>query len=584
MRILGMVTHTHDTGVALLEEGEPVFVIEEERLNREKKTQRFPEQALNAALTERGLSIGDVDLITMPWDIPRFWRTLAGNLIRKFPKSLNLLHVRSHPVQQNQLYRGTRYLGARLAEYFGTTNLPPIKYVGHHDSHAAGFFMSPFDEATVLVMDGYGDDASTSVYLGQGNQLDRQWHTSMFNSLGILYTAVTGHLGFEMNRDEGKVMGLAAYGSDRLDADFKDILLLLSDGRYRVNMDYFQFDCYGIDRPMKPKFIEKFGPARNSDEPLTDHHRDMAHALQALTEDAILHIVHHLSKSYPSKNLYLSGGVALNCVANAKILEQTGYEQIWIPPNASDTGVPLGSALWHHHVTNNEPRTFRLVHPFYGKEYSALEMRAALTEFGMHFEELSDDALFPRVAADLAEGKIVGWFQGRFEMGPRALGNRSILADPRRAEMKDIINRRVKHREPFRPFAPVVLAERASEWFEIAQEDPYMTIAPKVRPEKADQIPAGVHADGTGRIQTASREANPRYHRVISEFEKLTGVPVLLNTSFNRQEPIVARPEEAISCFLRTDMDVLVLGNFYSSYRGEKSIALAEERFASTQN
>lgn len=579
MRILGMVTHTHDTGVALLEDGEPVFVIEEERLNREKKTQRFPELALNAELTERGLSIGDVDVITMPWDIPRFWRSLAGNLIRKFPKSLNLLHIRSHPVQQNQLYRGRRYLEARLAEHFKTDKLPPVRYVGHHDSHAAGFFMSPFEEATVLVMDGYGDDASTSIYLGRGNQLDRQWHTSMFNSLGILYTVVTGHLGFEMNRDEGKVMGLAAYGSDRLDAEFKDIVHLLPGGRYRVNMEYFQFDCYGIDKPTKPKFLEKFGPARKPDDPLEDHHRDIAHALQAVTEDAVLHIVRHLSRTYPSKNLYLSGGVALNCVANAKILEQTDYEQIWIPPNASDTGVPLGSALWHHHVTNDEPRKFRLVHPFYGKEYSVEEMRSALEDFGMEFEVLSDDDLFPRVAADLADGKIVGWFQGRFEMGPRALGNRSILADPRRAEMKDIINRRVKHREPFRPFAPVVLAERASEWFEIEQEDPYMTIAPKVRPEKALQIPAGVHADGTGRIQTASRDANPRYHRVIAEFDKITGVPVLLNTSFNRQEPIVARPEEAISCFLRTDMDVLVLGNFYSTHRGEKSIALAEERF-----
>lgn len=580
MRILGMVTHTHDTGIALVKDGVPEFVIEEERLNREKKTRRFPAQALDTALAECGISIHDVDAITMPWDIPRFWRTLAWAFLRKFPRSMNLVHMRSHPVQQNQLFRGTRYLATRLREHLGTEKLPPIIGVGHHNSHAAGYFISPFEDATVLVMDGYGDDAATSVYTGVDNQLRRQWHTNMFNSLGILYTVVTQYMGFVPNRDEGKVMGLAAYGEPTYLAAFRDVIQLLPEGKYRINMKYFGFDCYGLNRPVKSLFAERFGPPRDPDEPITEHYMDIAYALQTTVEEAILHIAKDLSRRYPSKNLCLSGGVSLNCVANAKILEQTDFERIWIPPNPSDTGVPLGSALWHYHQTHNKPRKFQLKNAYYGKEYSQDEIEAALSEFGMDFETLEEQDLIRRVANDLAGGKIVGWFQGRFEMGPRALGNRSILADPRREDMKDILNRRVKHREPFRPFAPAILRERVSDWFNIDQADPFMTIAPKVRPEKAALIPSGVHADQTARIQTVDREGNPRYYAVIEAFEKLTGVPIVLNTSFNRQEPIVARPQEAISCFLRTDMDVLVMGNCYSADHNDRSVGKAEERFA----
>jgi carbamoyltransferase len=580
MRILGMVTHTHDTGIALVKDGVPEFVIEEERLNREKKTQQFPAQALDTALSECGLSIHDIDVITMPWDIPRFRRTLAWAILRKFPYSMNLIHMRSHPVQQNQLFRGTRYLAARLREHFGTDRLPPIVGVGHHNSHAAGYFMSPLEDATVLVMDGYGDDAATSVYTGEGNRLRRQWHTNMFNSLGILYTVVTQHLGFQPNQDEGKVMGLAAYGEPTYLEAFRDVIRRRPGGRYRINMKYFDYDCHGLDRPIKALFAERFGPPRQTDEPITEHHHDLAFALQTTVEETILHIANDLSQRYPSRNLFLSGGVALNCVANAKILEQTDFERIWIPPNPSDTGAPLGSALWHYHQSNHHPRCFKLEHAFYGKEYSQDEIEQALCEFGLSFEALEEEDLIRRVACDLAAGKIVGWFQGRFEMGPRALGNRSILADPRRKEMKDILNRRVKHREPFRPFAPAILRERAGEWFHIEQADPFMTIAPSVRKEKAHLIPSGVHKDQTARVQTVERNTNPRYYALIEAFEKLTGVPIVLNTSFNRQEPIVARPQEAISCFLRTDMDVLVLGNCYSADHNDQSVRQATSRFS----
>lgn len=579
MRILGIVSHTHDTGVAMISHGQPEFVLEEERLNREKKTQRFPAQSLDTAFGELGIGLRDVDAITMPWNIPRFWRTLGWALLRKFPRSRHLVHMRAHPIQQNQLFRGTRYLAARLREHFGVDQLPPLYGVGHHHAHAASFLISPFEEATVLVMDGYGDDAATSVYVGSGNCLQRKWRTQMFNSLGIVYTVITDYLGFQPNQDEGKVMGLAAYGTPRLVDAFRDVIRLTRDGQYQVNMNYFGFDCYGLDRPLSQKFLNTFGTPRKPGEPVTQHQMDLAYALQVTTEEAILHIARHLSQKYPSRNLCLAGGVALNCVANARLLAETSFERIWVPPNPSDTGAPLGSALWHYHVTCGQPRRFELKHAYYGQGFPRDEMARALREFGLDFETLEDDELARRVAEDLTLGKIVGWFQGRFEMGPRALGNRSILADPRRPEMKEILNCRVKHREWFRPFAPAILAERVSDWFEIGQPVPFMTMAPKVRADKAGIIPAAIHADGTGRIQTIEREANPRYHAVIREFEKRTGVPIVLNTSFNRQEPIVARPEEAISCFLRTGMDVLVLDNCYSADRNHASVERAEQQF-----
>ena len=298
-----------------------------------------------------------------------------------------------------------------------------------------------------------------------------------------------------------------------------------------------------------------------------------------MTEDVVLHIARHLAATQSSRNLVLTGGVALNCVANARILRDTQFRRIWVPPCASDTGAPLGSALWHYHQTLGRPRQFEMTDAFYGLSYSPSQMRHALAWAGLTFEELEENELLSRVARDLADERIVGWFQGRFEMGPRALGNRSILASPLRREMRDLINARVKYREPFRPFAPAVLAEYAGAYFEVTQPDPYMTLAPRVQPDKVDVIPAAVHVDGTGRLQTVERSANPRYYGVIEEFMKITGVPVVLNTSFNKQEPIVARPEEAISCFLRTEIDTLVLGNFYTRDRPAEAVARARNAF-----
>lgn len=578
VRVLGIVAKTHDSGLALLRDGVPEFVLEEERFNRSKRTKKFPTQSLASLVGDLKLELADIDVVTTPWDVSKLRRSALSLLLRRFPLSLSLLLPRAHASQQNQIMILNRYLERGLRAQFGEAKLPPIVNVGHHDSHAAMFFASPFEEALMLVMDGYGDDGSSSAYVGRGNRLERHWSTGLLNSLGLVYTFVTEHLGFAGFGDEGKVMALAAFGDDTYVERFRDVVHLTPDGGYAVNMAYFSYDSFGQMRPVTAKFIDTFGAARARHEPLTDQQRDLAFALQAVTEEVVLHIVRGLLKKFPQRDLCLTGGVALNCVANAKVLEHTDVRRIWVPPCASDTGAPLGSALWHYHQTLGHKRGFELQHPFYGKAYDEAHTQRALQAAGLRYHRIGGSQLLRRVAQDLADGKIVGWFQGRFEMGPRALGNRSILADPRRAEMRDILNDKVKRREPFRPFAPAVLVEKAGEYFELDQPDPFMTLAPRVRPDKRSVIPAAVHVDGTGRIQTVERTHNPRYYGLIEEFGRLTGVPVLLNTSFNRKEPIVARPEDAIACYLRGGMDVLVMDDFYTTDHGSAGAGQAPAR------
>jgi carbamoyltransferase len=415
----------------------------------------------------------------------------------------------------------------------------------------------------VLVMDGYGDVSATSAYVGHDNQLECCSRGGFFDSLGMLYTVVTHHLGFG-TFEEGTVMALAASGSDTYVRKFWEIVRLEEGGQFSLNRDYLRHDRYGEIWPFTRKFLDAFGPQRQRHDPITDRHRDLAFALQVTAEETVLHVVRGLSATHPSRNLCLAGGVALNCVANSRILRDTDYQRVWVPPCASDSGAPLGSALWHYHQTLGRRRQFELTHPFYGRAYSNAEIVSALESAGLSYQRRDEQELINEVARSLAQGRVVGWFQGRFEMGPRALGNRSILADARNAGMKDRLNARIKQREQFRPFAPAVLAERAAEFFEIDQPDPFMTMAPKVRGDKAHLIPAAIHVDGTARIQTVDRRTNPRFYRLIQEFASLTGVPVLLNTSFNKHEPIVASPADAISCHLRTGMDLLVIGDFVS--------------------
>lgn len=579
INILGLISRTHDTGLALLSDGVPEVIFEEERFNRQKHTQAFPDRSFEALFETTGLSLADIDYLTMPWDTKvlahTFYKIVTGSL----PGSMNLLRPAAHATQDHRIVNLWLRLQVALRRKYGTMKLPPIVQVGHHDAHAAIFFASPFDEASVVVMDGYGDQAATSAYSGKGNRLERQWQLGFFDSLGMLYTCATQHLGFKPF-EEGTVMALAACGGPTYVERFRKVILLEEDGRFRLNPDYVSINTYGLMKPFTQKFIDTFGPPRGRDEDLNDRHRDLAFAVQAVTEEAVLHIVRHIEKTQPSRNLVISGGVGLNCVANARILRDTGFERVWVPPCASDTGAPLGSTLWHYHQTLGHERGFELTHPFYGKSYTEGEVIAALDAAGLSYERIEDDeALYKQVAQDLADQKIVGWFQGRYEIGPRALGNRSILADPRSLKIKDLINARIKYREPFRPFAPAVLLERAGEYFEVDQPDPYMTLAPRVRPEKVDIIPAAVHVDGTGRIQTVRREDNPRYYSVIEAFGNLTGVPVVINTSFNRHEPIVTTPEEAISCYLRTEMDCLVMGNVYVKERNKQAEELAQITF-----
>lgn len=579
MNILGIVTKSHDTGIALLRDGVPAFVYEEERFNREKHTMLFPHRSLMAAFESGAYNFDDIDVITTPWDMGRLRPTIVKCVLGEVPQSLNLLWPSAHKTQSSSIVNLPMRLFLGLGKRFGLRRVPKIVQVGHHESHASVFFTSPFEEAAVMVMDGYGDETATSAYVGRGNKLGRIWCDGFFESLGMLYTCVSEHLGFKVF-EEGTVMALAACGSPAYAKKFAGIIHLLPEGRIHINRDYISYHTHGFNRPFQQKFYETFGPSRAPGSPLTDHHRDLAYALQHTVEEAILHMVRGLRSRTKSPNLVISGGVALNCVANGRILRDTDFKSVWVPPCASDTGAPLGSALFHHHVTLDNPRTFVMTHAFYGKAYTDAEITRALDASGLTYKRIEGADLLKKVAQDLADQKIVGWFQGRAEMGPRALGNRSILSGARSNAMKDLINARIKHREAFRPFAPVVLMERLSEFFEFSQPDPFMTMAPKIRPDKIALIPAAAHVDGTGRIQTIERSQNPRYYGVIEEYAKLTGIPVILNTSFNRQEPVVNAPEEAISCYLRTDMDVLVLGDYYSTDRNPEAIKRATALFA----
>ncbi len=394
MRILGLVASTHDSGLAILDHGQPVMVIEEERLNRIKKTLAFPRNAIEAALGPGAEGLAGIDVIVTPWDQKALAANAAKALLARFPMSLSLLSRRAHTPQKNEVVLLDRVIRRKFRKHFGIDKLPPIVSVGHHNSHAAMYFVSPFEQAAVLVMDGYGDDAATSIYTGTGAKLQRRWRSSFMNSLGMVYTLVTEYLGFGGFSDEGKVMALAAFGEPTYVDRFRDCIHLTAEGGYAVNMDYFSFDTYGEIRPFKQKFFDTFGPQRLPGEALGDRHRAIAFALQKVTEDTILHIVRHITASSGQKQLVLAGGVALNCVANARILEMTDVERIWVPPCASDTGAPLGAALWHHHQTLGKPRTFELKHPFYGLAYSDDDIARALSEAGLHAERMTEATLY----------------------------------------------------------------------------------------------------------------------------------------------------------------------------------------------
>jgi carbamoyltransferase len=438
---------------------------------------------------------------------------------------------------------------------------------------ASCFFVSPFDRAAILSIDGFGDFVSTMWGLGDNNHIEVLGHIEYPHSAGAVYTATSQYLGFTKYGDEGKVMGLAPYGQPRYLSEFRDIIRTENGGGFKLNLEYFLHHSEGVEmtwdegsptigRMFSEKFVESFGPSRSATEPVTSKQEDIAASLQARIEEVGFHILHQLYEKTKLDRLCLAGGVALNSVMNGKILLHTPFKEIFVQPAAGDSGTAVGVCYYIHNMILRQPRSFVMKHAYTGPEFNEKQIETVLGESSLVYRKLSDSELTKAAAQAIADGKIVGWFQGRMEFGPRALGNRSIVVDPRRSEMKDILNARIKKREPFRPFAPSVLEERVADYFEQSHPSPTMLMVYQVREDKRSVIPAVTHIDGSGRLQTVSRETNARYYQLISDFEALTNVPVVLNTSFNEDEPIVCTPQEAVNCFQRTRMDVLFLGNY----------------------
>jgi carbamoyltransferase len=573
MNILGINAYHGNASAALVSEGRLVAAVEEERFNRVKYAAGFPAQAIRYCLKEAGLELKDIDHVAVP----------RNPYARLGTKLFYAMRMPSFAQERVKVLRKFTGIPAALAQAFDTDRAKmaaKFHRIEHHQAHlASAFFVSPFERAALLSADGLGDFASTMWVTGEGRRMKIDGAIAFPHSLGLFYSAVTQYLGFLKFGDEYKVMGLAAYGeAEQLEA-FRDIVRANGDG-FRLGLDYFTHHRSGpemswADADKTPTMGKMFseamerrlGPRRNPEEPLEQRHRNLASALQARLEEVYLGMLKRLAERTGLKAVCLAGGVAFNCVANGKIFDATGFEQVYVHPAAGDAGLAVGAAFFVWHQILGKPRSFVMDHAYWGPGYTREETWRAidasgLRQNGWRVDELAEDNLMQRTAAIVADGGILGWFQGRAEWGPRALGNRSIVADPRRPEMKQILNQRIKHREIFRPFAPSILAESTGEWFEKSHPSPFMTLAYAVRPEKRERIPAPTHVDGTGRLQTVTREANPRYWNLIKAFEQLTGVPVVLNTSFNDNEPIVCRPEEALDCFERTQMDALVLGDF----------------------
>jgi carbamoyltransferase len=577
MNILGINAYHGNASAAVVCDGRLVAAVEEERFNRVKYAAGFPAQAIRYCLREAGLKLEEIDHVAVP-------RNPYARLGTKLFYALRMPSFARGRAKVLAKFTGVREALAATFDSDPKKIAAQFHRIEHHQAHlASAFFVSPFECAALLSADGLGDFASTMWGSGSGNRMDITGAIAFPHSLGLYYTAVTQYLGFLKFGDEYKVMGLAAYGEpERLEA-FRDIVRFDANGSgngFRLGLTYFVHHRTGpemswaeadktptLGKLFSEEMSRRLGAARSPEELLEQRHRNLAASLQARLEEVYLGMLGKLAKATGLKSICLAGGVAFNCVANGKIFESTPFEQVYVQPAAGDAGLAVGAAYYVWHQKLGKPRSFVMDHAYWGPEFSAAEIRAAIEASGIAREgysvtELPGQELAQRAAAIVADGKILGWFQGRAEWGPRALGNRSIVADPRRADMKEILNRRIKHREIFRPFAPSILAEATGEWFAKSHPSPFMTLAYAVRPEKRALIPAPTHVDGTGRLQTVTREANPRYHALISAFRDLTGVPVVLNTSFNDNEPIVCRPEEAIDCFLRTKMDALVLGDF----------------------
>jgi carbamoyltransferase len=563
--ILGLNAYHGDAAAALVVDGELVCAAEEERFSRVKHCAGFPGQAAAWCLAYAGLSAGDLDHVAIGRN-PK--ANLGAKVMRTLTRGASPRYLKTRLENAARV----RDVKAELEAALGAEVGAQLHHVEHHQAHvASAFFASPFEDAAILSVDGFGDFASTMLAEGRGSSFDVLERVLFPHSLGILYAAVTQWLGFQKYGDEGKVMGLAPYGSPRFLNDMRQIVRPNGDV-FELDLEFFRHHREGIDmtwdegtptigRVFSERMEEVLGPTREPAGELAALHEDVAASLQAVLEESYLHLVNALWERTKIPRICLAGGVALNAVANGRIRPETPFEDVFVQPAAGDSGTAVGAALYVWHQELDHPREFVMEHAYWGPEFSEAECSAALAAAGLHAEHLDDAALFDHVAGRIAEGDVVGWFQGRMEFGPRALGHRSIVADPRRPDMKDVLNARIKHREPFRPFAPSVLAGSTAAWFEQDYTSPYMVLVYKTRVDKRELIPAVNHVDDTGRLQTVTEEASPRFYRLIQAFERSTGVPILLNTSFNENEPIVMTPEQAVETFLKTRMDLLVLGN-----------------------
>ncbi len=574
MNILGLNAFHADSSAALVVDGELIAAAEEERFRRIKHWAGFPGQAIQYCLNEAGIALSDVDIVAMNTDpgVHR-WQKL-GYVLRHTPSPRLILSRLLNRRKRNSVQDC-------FAEAFpGQLFKARVDHHEHHLCHvASGFYGSGYDEAVCVSVDGFGDFASGVVAMGSGSSLTIDQRTLFPHSLGIFYQALTQYLGFNHYGDEYKIMGLAPYGKPTYVDQLSFLLKLDDDGHYSLDTQYFRHHRHKInfqwddgiprfERLYSDKLIDLLGEVRQKDEPLDQHHKDIAHSVQRVYEKAFFNVLNAAHARYGCDSLTLSGGCAMNSVANGRITENTPFRKIYVQPAAGDAGGALGAA-WLSSIQQapDKPVT-PMQHAFWGPSSTASDVAALLDsraqdlpETQFTIRQFSDEADMLSVIVDsLEQGAVVGWFQGRMEWGPRALGNRSILANPAREDMRDIINLKIKRRESFRPFAPVILRERVTEWFEKDDDVPFMMKVFQIRQEKRERIPAVTHVDGSGRLQTVTEDQNPRYYRLIEQFDARTGVPMLLNTSFNENEPVVCRPAEALDCFLRTDMDVLVMG------------------------
>jgi len=583
MIILGLNAYHADAAAAIVVDGKLVAAVEEERFRRVKHWAGFPTESIRCCLSEAGVSIRDIDHIAVSRDPKAHFYKKAWFALRHRPRWAYLsdrLRNRSR-MKEIKAVMGEE-LGVKSDEIGAE-----VHHVEHHRAHmASSFFVSPFERAAVISIDALGDYTSTMWGRGEGADLSVDGEILFPQSLGLLYTAGTQYLGFPNYGDEYKVMGLAAYGEPEFLEAFRKIIRSKKDGDFELDLNYFRHPSEGVSMTWEggapvigaiysDQWESPLGPAREPGGEITTRHQNIAASLQAVFEEVYFSLLNKLYERVQLKTLCLSGGCAMNSVANGKIFDRTPFTEVYIQPAAGDAGTAIGSAFYVEHRDLGRPRSFVMSHSFWGPQFGEFEIRKALElrreeikDEGCTVVEIKDeDELCRRTAAAIADGKVVGWFQGRMEWGPRALGHRSILADPRRADMKEILNARIKRRESFRPFAPAIRLEAVGDYFEKTYPDPFMLKVYPVKKEKRSALPAVTHVDGTGRLQTVDRESDPRFRKLIEAFEAITGLPLVLNTSFNDNEPIVCNPSEALDCFFRTKMDFLVMGDYYLGRR-----------------